>query len=145
MTVIAWDGRTLAADKQSTAGSMRRTATKIHRVTDGLVALSGDASHAHAVLAWFQGVRDPREFPLGAHPDTVGHVIYFTQDGVFLYDGMGTGHREKIEDSFIAFGSGRDYAMAAMHLGCDARRAVEVACEFDVYCGMGVDVLELEQ
>lgn len=145
MTVIAWDGRTLAADKQATAGNMKRTATKILRVTDGLVALSGDAAHAHAhaVLGWFQGVRDPRDFPREQCPDKAGHVTYFTRDGVFLYDGTGHGYREKIDCSFIAFGCGRDYAMAAMYLGCDARRAVEVACEFDAFCGMGIDVLEL--
>jgi ATP-dependent protease HslVU (ClpYQ) peptidase subunit len=144
MTVIAWDGRMLAADRQATVGSLKRSATKIFRLPDGLVALSGDGSHAHALLAWCRGVRDPREFPRGDHPDTSGHLTVFAPDGVRVYDGMGRGYPEPIPDEFIAMGSGRDFAMAAMHLGCDARRAVEVACTFDVYCGMGIDVLQLD-
>jgi ATP-dependent protease HslVU (ClpYQ) peptidase subunit len=62
-----------------------------------------------------------------------------------VYNGAGVGTGEPVEDPFIAFGAGRDYAMAAMHLGCDAHRAVEVACVFDTGCGMGIDTLELDQ
>jgi ATP-dependent protease HslVU (ClpYQ) peptidase subunit len=50
----------------------------------------------------------------------------------------------EIEDRFTAMGCGRDYALAAMYLGHDARRAVEVACAIDVNCGCGIDTLELE-
>jgi ATP-dependent protease HslVU (ClpYQ) peptidase subunit len=142
MTVIAWDGRTLAADKQSTSHGMRRTTTKIYRVSDGLVALSGSGCHAHALLAWFRGDRDPAKWPR-EDGEQSGQIIHFTREGVFVYAGDLPPHGEPIHNPFIAFGAGRDYAMAAMHLGCDARRAVEVACEFDTSCGCGVDTLEL--
>jgi ATP-dependent protease HslVU (ClpYQ) peptidase subunit len=46
-----------------------------------------------------------------------------------------------IEDRQFAMGSGRDYARAAMHLGCSAAEAVAVACEFDENCGNGIDTL----
>lgn len=36
---------------------------------------------------------------------------------------------------FHAVGSGRDYALAAMHLGLSARDAVGVAMEFDLNTG----------
>jgi hypothetical protein len=49
--------------------------------------------------------------------------------------------RWRIEDGFAAIGSGRDYAMAVMSLGHDARTAVEVASRFDPGTGNGVDVL----
>lgn len=38
MTIIAWDGKTLAADKRGTVAGMAYTVTKIHRLPDGLVA-----------------------------------------------------------------------------------------------------------
>ena len=41
----------------------------------------------------------------------------------------------------MAVGSGREYAMAAMHLGCDAKRAVQVAMVFDT--GTGGTIVEL--
>jgi ATP-dependent protease HslVU (ClpYQ) peptidase subunit len=145
MTVIAWDGRTLAADKQSTSHGMKRTTTKIYRVDDGLLALTGDGGHANALLIWFRGQRDRAAWPRAATEDCAGHVIHFSETGVVIYNGAGCGVGESVEDAFIAFGSGRDYAMAAMHLGCDARRAVEVACVFETSCGMGIDVLTLDQ
>lgn len=143
MTVIAWDGKTLAADKQSTSNGMARTTTKIHRVRDGLLALTGAGGHGYALLAWFNGVRDLSDWPRTRDADDEGSVIHFTRDGVFVYGGNGCGVGEPVEDAFIAFGAGRDYAMAAMHVGCDARKAVEVACIFDTGCGMGIDTLEL--
>jgi ATP-dependent protease HslVU (ClpYQ) peptidase subunit len=144
MTVIAWDGKTLAADKQSTSHNMARTTTKIHRVHDGLVALSGDGPHAHALLDWFRGDREKTEWPKASDRDEAGHIIHITRAGVFVYNGNGSPFGEPIEDRFIAFGAGRDYAMAAMYLGCDALRAVEVACAFDVGCGKGIDTLTLD-
>ena len=41
-------------------------------------------------------------------------------------------------------GHGRDFTLAAMHLGHDARTAVEVACALDAFCGCGIDTLTLE-
>jgi ATP-dependent protease HslVU (ClpYQ) peptidase subunit len=47
------------------------------------------------------------------------------------------------EDKKTATGSGRDYALAAMHCGKTAREAVEIACLFETGCGNGVDELEV--
>lgn len=144
MTVIAWDGKTLAADKQSTTEGMRRTTTKIHRVGLDLVAFTGDGGHAALLLAWFQMGRPPGKFPRAHDEDNVAHAVRFSSEGVLVYNGHGTGGVEVIEDPFIAFGHGRDYAMAAMHLGKSAKEAVAVACHFDTYCGMGIDTLTLK-
>ena len=35
MTTIAWDGKTLAADKLASYGELRTTVTKIFRLSDG--------------------------------------------------------------------------------------------------------------
>jgi ATP-dependent protease HslVU (ClpYQ) peptidase subunit len=47
-------------------------------------------------------------------------------------------------DEIFACGSGCDFAYGAMAMGADASRAVEVASEFDIYCGRGVDTLAFE-
>ena len=44
---------------------------------------------------------------------------------------------------FMAIGAGRDFALAALHLGHDVRRAVEVACELSVFCEMPVKAYEI--
>lgn len=144
MTVIAWDGKTLAADKRGTVAGMAYAVTKIHRLPDGLVAFSGGGAHAAELLNWFFGARNPAAYPRCDDEGGAG-ALHINQDGrIFMYSAANP-FPERIEEAFFARGAGRDYAMAAMHLGCDARRAVEVACVFDTGCGSGIDTLVLEQ
>ncbi len=46
---------------------------------------------------------------------------------------------------FAAIGAGRDFALAALHLGHDARKAVEVACKLSVYCEVPVKAYEVSK
>lgn len=143
MTTIAWDGQTLAADKQSTAFGMGRTVTKIHRIRGELFAISGGGTHCSALLNWFKGARKTEEWPKAPDDEKCGHAIQFTKDGIFAWSGYSLPYPEKLEDKFMAFGSGRDFAMAAMHLGKSAKEAVEIASIYDINTGMGVDTLTL--
>lgn len=43
MSVIAWDGERLAADKRATLGTLIRTTTKVFHLGDALAAYAGDA------------------------------------------------------------------------------------------------------
>lgn len=144
MTVIAWDGKTLAADKRGTVAGMAYTVTKIHRLPDGLVAFSGGGAHAAELLNWFFGVRNPDTYPRCEDDGGAGSVMINLDGTVFMYSAANP-FPERIESPFFARGAGRDYAMAAMHLGCDARKAVEVACVFDIGCGNGIDTLKLAE
>lgn len=142
MTVIAWDGRTLAADKRANYNGHARTVTKIFRLdAHRLVAFAGDAANACALVEW---LRDPdrkaADFP--KHDHTHAYVVH--SDGTTeCYEG--DAYPVPITERYFAGGAGRDYALAALYLGCDARRAVEVACALDIYCGNGIDVLRFEE
>lgn len=142
MTVIAWDGKTLAADKQSTFCNLPRRTTKVHRAKDGsLLGAAGTTALCHALREWYDGGCVKADFP-----DTKNEtsMLVIRPDGqVLLYDGHAT--PIPIEDAFTAIGCGRDYAIAAMHLGRTAREAVEVACIFDTCCGKGIDELHLNR
>jgi ATP-dependent protease HslVU (ClpYQ) peptidase subunit len=144
MTVIAWDGKALAADKRSTIAGMAATTTKIHRVFGELVGFSGSGSHAAELLEWVKGGRKPEAFPRRADADEAAGTLIIDKQRRILQFAWNSPNPEIIEDAFFARGAGRDYAMAAMHLGCDARKAVEVACVFDTSCGNGIDVLEFD-
>lgn len=106
------------------------------------MGFAGSGSHASALLEWFGGGKDPEKWPVGK--DGECDAIFISKHGeVFGYSGKGGPHQERYENRFVAMGSGRDYALAAMHLGHSAKEAVEVACALDVFCGNGIDVLEL--
>lgn len=143
MTVVAWDGRTLAADKMSCSHGYGYTVTKVHRLRDGsLVAFSGDGDSAMALLAWLDAARNPAAYPDGQKDNDTSAVLITPDRTVWSYGK--TPFPQRIESEFYAMGHGRDFALAAMHLGHDARKAVEVACELDAFCGCGIDTLTLE-
>jgi hypothetical protein len=55
-------------------------------------------------------------------------ILLVSREGVWRHV---SGIFVKLSRPFYAIGSGRDYALAAMSLGCDSERAVRVASEFD--------------
>lgn len=140
MTVVAWDGRTLAADRMANYNGHARSATMVFRLDpQNLVGICGKASVATEILAWLRGARDPEQFP--RDPDTMVFMVHNTGRMVCYEGGP---FPVPVTEGYFAMGAGRDYALAALHLGYDARRAVEVACALDIYCGMGIDTLSFE-
>lgn len=144
MSVIAWDGHTLAADKLASFGTTKHTTVKIFRVRDGLAGYAGMADFGEQVLAWYQDGAEPSEFPRSQRDkdDWAGLIVVKADGPILRYER--TPYPIKFYDRHFAIGSGREFALAAMYLGCDARRAVEVACALDTGCGNGIDTLSLE-
>lgn len=147
MTVIAWDGHTLAADKRMNSGPGAPTTTirKIRRLTNGsLVGWAGGISFCHAIVEWIEAGADPTaiEETWFEHEELAGQVLMIAPDkSVHLYEHA---FPIELEGKFHAIGSGAPFAITAMHLGQDARKAVEITCLFDSGCGNGIDTLELE-
>jgi len=131
----------LAADRRSVSGTLQRSMTKIFRHGDMLIGGAGTWTTLEAMRAWVMGGCVFGEFPkLPKDSDTVPSLWVINRNGTIL----------KFEDSpwplryddpVFADGSGREFAYGAMAMGADARRAVEIACKYDIYCGGGIDVL----
>lgn len=143
MTIVAWDGKTLAADKQAGYGNGVRVVTKIFKHGDRLFGLAGDGGLAQEVMAWVLAGANPDKYPAAQRDkDNFTNVLVISKYKVIEYA------RSPIptlyEDIFLATGCGRDFAIAAMYLGKTAKEAVEIACRFDSACGMGVDTLTLD-
>lgn len=140
MTCIAWDGRTLAADRRSNFGSAPVTTSKIRRVRDGkhLAGASGECGKCRGLVAWYD-----------AGADAAMHVgfgdallLAIDEQGVaWLYD---EGPWPiKVLDEFVAIGSGMAEALVAMACGKTAVEAVDLAARFNTRVGNGVDSLDL--
>jgi 20S proteasome alpha/beta subunit len=143
MTCIAWDGKTLAADKRACSGQMISVVTKIWRLGDVLFAGSGDPSFVYQMREWVRAGRVVADFPVSQRDeDDWQPCLVIEADGTpSLYER--TPYPVRLENRFVAIGSGREYARAAMQLGHGALEAVRVACELDPNCGSGIDALEL--
>lgn len=125
-------------------GTLIYTTTKIYRVHDAIVGYAGEPAFGQAMLAWLRAGSDPAQFPVSQRDkeDWVGLLVIRPGQPVLRYER--TPFPVAIEDKCVAIGSGRDFAMAAMHLGLDARRAVKVAIDLDSGCGNGIDILSLQ-
>lgn len=143
MTVIVWDGKTLAADRRaSIGGSLIREVTKIFRVGECLVGYSGDSDLGEAVLDWFRNGRDPATYP-NKIDNWAGFLVVWPDGSLWRYER--TPFPLKFDPQTFAVGSGRDFALAAVHCGKTAAEAVLVASHFESGCGNGVDTLTHEQ
>lgn len=142
MTCIAWDGKTLAADKRACWDGLINTTTKIHRIDGLLIGGSGESSFIGAMIEWIRAGRDHEKFPKSqSDKDDWQPILVVERDGTTaIYER--TPYPVRFEQSHIAIGSGREFARAALHLGKTAREAVECAIALDSRCGNGVDVLE---
>ena len=140
MTTVAYRAGVLASDGQSVgdAGTIfSKTAEKIRRMADGrLVGVVGELAHGNAVVAWLEkGAQGPQ-------PDSKESRVIVVEklDRLTLYEGTGF---IKVKTRFEAWGSGASAALAAMHMGADAIKAVVIACKVDCYSGGRVRALSI--
>jgi ATP-dependent protease HslVU (ClpYQ) peptidase subunit len=145
MTVIVWDGTTLAADRQCTVSSnFKTTLTKIFRLTEGLIGFAGNCEQVPVLLQWFLDGCIPDLYPeYQADKDTATECIVVLPDGkILLYD---ANHLPiYIEAPCFAIGSGAQFAMGAMRQGATAEEAVKIAIHYDVFCGNGITSLTFD-
>lgn len=141
MTVIAWDGRTLAADKRASLGTLIRTTTKIFRFGGALLSYCGETGMGEELVAWFKAGAVPKDYPERQSADDASTLLVIDASGIRTYER--SPFPARIEDRTFAIGSGRDFALAAMHLGKTAAEAVAVAIALDSGCGNGIDTLQL--
>lgn len=132
----------LAADTQVTAGNRKFRFSKVRQTKDGgLVGGAGNLSHVIKVLRWVaEGMGDDAP-DFGDEGEF--ECIWISPDGaVHLLDEALEPMR--VEDGFLAIGSGGNYATAAMACGKSPEEAVEVAARFDPATSGPVQVWRLQ-
>jgi hypothetical protein len=139
MTVIAWDGTSLAADRRACGNGQVFSTTKIHRVGDVFVGVAGYGDKIQEFVAWIMGGRQASTYPDNEDAHSFVALVIETGGRILQYER--TAYPIIVEEVRHAIGSGRDFALMAMHLGKTAAEACELAAQFDEGCGNGVDVL----
>ena len=142
MSVVAFDGKTLAADKQATCQGIKTTCHKIALVCDEkidyAVAWVGVLSVGQSMMQWFASGADADDFPsFGAELEGTTLLIVASRKGVMIYEQNPV--PLTFFDKFQAWGSGGPIALGAMAMGADAKKAVKIASTYDVNCGMGIE------
>lgn len=145
MSVIAWDGKTVAADKRATCAGVPFTTTKLRRLPSGeILGWTGEQDAGEMLAKWYADGADTKHWPeFQSDKDMWCRLIVVGKSGVRFYERQPV--PVLVEDRMAAWGSGRDFALAAMYLGKSAREAVEVAIAFDTGCGNGIDEMMPEK
>lgn len=140
MTVIAWDGKAMAADRMRLVDGTPMPACKVFKVrsSDGrqfLVGCAGDSWDATQFLKWMRSQAD-KDKPA---PSSLYALVIDEKRRIWLAAEKLIYHEVTLP--FFAVGSGSNYAIGAMAAGKSARQAVRIAARFDNKCGLGVDVV----
>jgi hypothetical protein len=148
MTVIATDGKTIAADTMMTFGSERQLGQRKLRVVQldsishTVLAFGGTAAVADALERWFCGGAKPELAPkLGG--DASWQLLAITREGLAFYNDR-VPYPCRVMPPFT-MGCGGDVALGAMKAGVSPERAVEIAIEVDVNCGGEVQVVDIPE
>jgi hypothetical protein len=146
MTILAWDGKTFAADRRSTVAGLPTTTRKVFRIVANMIfAGCGDRYEVQLMADWLTAGGHATDKPTIV--DSAGLIIKASTIRTMEH-GDKTSFKVMVIESklcpvelvepFVAMGSGRDYALATMHLGHSAHEAVAIASKFDTACGNGV-------
>jgi hypothetical protein len=148
VTTIAWDGKTLAADKCSWSGGVRRTVRKVFKIVNKergtlLVGFCGTASFCLQVLAWMEGKGERPNPAAWFTPQQMGDqcCLAIDQQGNVwcLANDL---HWQPMEERIYAHGAGQEFAWGALEAGATAVRAIEIAMKRSDYAALGVDSVE---
>jgi hypothetical protein len=142
MTTIAWDGKTLAADRMMVAGGLKLTARKLFDCGAHVYGGSGSAAEVTEIAEWIRSGADPAKAPAFEESSHYGLVVRRTDAAIFYVMG------KKVQliatfDKHAAAGCGQDLAIAAMATGKSAVRAVNFAARFNAFTGLGVDSVRI--
>jgi len=145
MTTIAWRPGMLATDTLSvdTVG-LKAPCKKLFRANGFIL---GGAGSLHQVVEYYRHVKDmeiAQILELGypnydENKNCPSMILCNPHAPHMAFELCGTQWLQ-ILMPFYAVGSGRDFALAAMHLGKSAEEAVRVAMQFDLKTGMDIDV-----
>jgi hypothetical protein len=144
MTVIAWDGKTLAADKLACFGNTKGTVTKIFRHGAELVGITGTLSTGQEMFEWYKAGAKPTEFPSSNRGADKGSSLVVIRADKTAWKYESGPYPFQMEDPQCAWGCGDETAKVAMACGLNARDAVLMTIRFNTGCGNGVDTLEME-
>ncbi len=142
MTTIAWDGRTLAADKGSWSNGLHQPARKVFQITAPdrrrfLVAFAGDAAFCTQVLWWMQGKSGHPGACLPEDANRDCAVVIDEKRRIWRLNSRLLWYR--LEGKVHANGAGQEVALGALMAGADAIRAIRITMAVSDYAARGVD------
>lgn len=135
MTVIVFDGHTIACDSQRTCDGSYATPFELGpkiQVKNGVIyAFAGDVTWEGAFMQWHGRKRRPA-FPVTKGDDVSTAAVFERGAWIVYYSTDGLQEHPPRE---WATGSGARYALVALRCGLSAQQAAKITTEFDIFSG----------
>lgn len=139
MSVIAWDGYTLAADRCADMGGASGVAEKLFLLpTNEVVGFTGALSTGMELTNLYRVGKLLTHWPARQDSEDWARFIVGKSNGRIEYYERAPA-AIPIYQSQIAWGSGQDFAIAAMHCGLSSEAAVRLTGDLCISCGAGVN------
>lgn len=138
MSVVAWDGKTLAADCQQNWSDVPLRGSKVFEHDGVLFGHVGSAEDGAAFEEWVKAGSPEETKPeledVNFLSVSKGQLYWASERLVWL----------RVNATYFAIGAGRDVALGAMAAGMSAPQAVKIACQHNIHCGIDIETLSLE-
>lgn len=144
MTIAAWDGQTLAADRLQTDAmdGVIGHRVKVERWSQYLLATAGVVPSELALLQWWKNGAKHEDFPtLCTDKDYHSDLLVIERRQPIRIYNVSPFPSVLVKTRYIAIGSGSREALAAMHCGKSSVEAVKLACKLVTTCGGGPDTV----
>jgi len=140
LSIVAWDGKSIACDSMSISGEYKQETEKTRTLKDGTVlAWTGPYENGLGLIDWWNAGAKVDEWPsFQSKDDNWARLIVVKVDGVIEYEQLP--YPQPVTTPYAAWGSGRDFAIGALAMGATAKEAVEVACKHCLSCGPPIRV-----
>jgi hypothetical protein len=146
MTVIAWDGRFVAADSLECYGTVRssRAVQKLSERNGFVFACTGSGALFEPLINWYvAGCKSDAVPSCGNDGKDTKLVVFRPDRRAFVYSPNMPHAAELFAPD--ALGCAADMAIGAMEAGASAARAVEISIKRVVYVGGPVQVIDLDE
>ena len=150
MTTIAYRAGIIAADSRETwesdvggvsVGSCEKLFRKRVGKRDVVIGTAGGSYLGMVFVDWYGSNGEVPVILRDAHLDEDFDVLILDRGKVYTANHLC--RPIEVIDSFIAIGSGRKAALAAMHCGRSAREAVAVACKIDPFSALPITTMTM--
>lgn len=145
MTVIAYDHKTktLAVDSLFTAGDRKTYGQKFKVLDDGraVVVFAGDVMQGRRAISYVEQNKALTHEMVAGATVVVMHLTGRRKGAVIVCEDSPAPERVQRSE---AWGTGSDFAIAAMDAGASAEEAVRIACKRSASCGGKIHVFRPE-
>ena len=131
MTTIAFDGKTMAADKQTSGRYIEGSVTKIRKINGSVYAATGGLEETEEFFAWVTAGGDKPMIKDFEALEAKSTNCWWRGEKLIRCKTTVPAAR----------GSGAGFAMGAMMAGADAKTAVNISAKLDPHTGCGIKTI----